>query len=363
MARDRYYSLADMKWGYKQFRVDAASGDLMVLRHGVELWRPMRLFEGVKTACSLFQAAMVDIHRDQVERGHLKIYIDDQLISTEDKETHLQELRTFFGTCRLRNIKLSRPKCLFMRTSMQCFGHVVRKGQIHPPRTYMEKVWATPKPATFAEWERFKGMVTWIVDHLPNAVLLLTTISKEIVPATVRKSGKRGRASTELEWADKALRLWEDLVQVLKSPHLLLLPDLSKEFYLYVDSSTMGVGAILMQLNEDLRLQVVACWSHVWKYKWEADITNPRLIELNGLVLALEHWACWLRNGHTIHCSSDHRTLSQTIRLHPNDSVRLRQLIAKLSVFPVEIDYVPGRLFGGVDWWSREGLLLADSTL
>ena len=223
----------------------------------------------------------------------------------------------------------------------------------------MEKVWAVPKPATFADWERYKGMVTWIVDHLPNAVLLLTTISKEIVPTTIRNSGKRGRASAELEWTDKALRLWEDLVHILKSPRLLLLPDLSKEFHLHVDSSTMGVGAILMQENDDRRLQVVACWSHVWKYKWEADITNPRLIELNGLVLALEHWACWLRNGHTIHCSSDHRSLSQSIRPHPNDSDRLRQLIAKLAVFPVEIVYVPGRLFGGVDWWSREGLQLA----
>ena len=301
---------------------------------------------------------MVDIHQNQVERGHLHIYIDDQLIATEDRDTHLQELRTFFGTCRLRHIKLSRPKCLFMRTSMQCFGHVVRKGQIQPPRTYMEKVWAAPKPATVAEWERFKGMVTWIVDHLPNAVLLLTTISKEIVPVA-RKSGKRGRAAAELEWTDAAIMLWEDLVEVLKSPHLLLLPDLSKGFHLHVDSSTMGVGAILMQENDAGHLQVVACWSHVWKYKWEADITNPRLIELNGLVLALEHWACWLRNGHTIHCSSDHRSLSQSIRPHPNDSDRLRQLIAKLAVFPVEIVYVPGRLFGGVDWWSREGLQLA----
>ena len=43
----RYYSLADMRTGYKQFRVERESQDLLMIKHKSELWRPTRLFEGV----------------------------------------------------------------------------------------------------------------------------------------------------------------------------------------------------------------------------------------------------------------------------------------------------------------------------
>ena len=101
-------------------------------------------------------------------------------------------------------------------------------------------------------------------------------------------------------------------------------------------------------------LHPVEFWSSKWKYVWERD-APPRTLELNGLVRALRHWAHYVRNGHPIEVYTDHRSLSQSLVPTADDDVHVRNLLASLAVYDVQISYTPGRNFQGPDWFSREG--------
>jgi len=292
---------------------------------------------------------MVDMNRVQLQRKKLKIYLDDCFIATVTRAEHLRELRQFFETCRRRHIRLKLSKCIFMVMMIQWLGHHLEDGTIRPPDTYMRKIWRVEKPANVGELYRFLGMVVWIVQHLPRAILICDVLYK-LFPND-RRSKRR-----KLEWTDDALETWDELQGVLHSPYVLSLPDLGRPFVIQVDSAhSTGVGAVLMQCDQGTGvLHPVEFWSSRWKYKWEQD-APPRTLELNGLVQALRHWAHYVRNGHPIAVYSDHRSLSQSLVPRADDDVHVRNLLGALAVFDVVINYTPGRFFVGPDWLSREG--------
>jgi hypothetical protein len=82
-------------------------------------------------------------------------------------------------------------------------------------------------------------MVAWIISHMPKGIILCNQLSA-MFP-------KDKRRSAPLVWTPEADEAWDDLRLLLQSPYVLKLPDLTKPFVLQVDSSRIGVGAILMQ--------------------------------------------------------------------------------------------------------------------
>jgi hypothetical protein len=83
-------------------------------------------------------------------------------------------------------------------------GHYMEGGTIRPPDTYMQKNWRVEKPANVGELYRFLGMVVWIVQHLPWAILICDLLYK-LFPND-RRSKRR-----KLEWTDDALETWDEL--------------------------------------------------------------------------------------------------------------------------------------------------------
>jgi hypothetical protein len=88
---------------------------------------------------------------------------------------------------------------------------------------------------------------------------------------------------------------------------------------------------------------------------WEKD-APPRVLELNGMVKALSHWAHYVRNGHRVKVCTDHRSLAQKLSPDTDDSPQVRNLYARACQFDVCVEYTPGKAHVGPDWWSREGI-------
>ena len=157
-----------------------------------------------------------------------------------------------------------------------------------------------------------------------------------------------------MEWTDSMIDAWNKLGELVEHPELLLLPDFNKSFGIQVDSSAKGgVGAILTQQDAKGEVRAVEFFSQKWEREWQVK-GDARTLELCGLVVAMKRWAHYIRNGMPIYVTSDHRSLSQTVRPLPADSPRVRGLISHLCDYNLVLDYLPGRLLLA-DWWSREG--------
>ena len=140
----------------------------------------------------------------------------------------------------------------------------------------------------------------------------------------------------------------------LTSRPLLIFPDYTKPFHIYVDASTVGRGGALMQelySDETKRLKMlpIAYWSRVnsaSERKW-ATIQ----LELSAIVLALRHFQSYIY-GNKVIVHSDHRPLIYLIQrkgTHPN----LARWAVELMQYDLHIEHVAGAINRVADCLSK----------
>jgi hypothetical protein len=345
------FSLGDLKGSYHQVPIDPASQWLLTFGLGGQLYSSGRLLEGISIAPAIFQSLMVSLfhlpsHCSEL-RDHSKIWLDDVLLHSVDEDSHLRLLECFFEQCSLRHVRLSLDKCVFGVTRIDWLGHVLCNRCLTPPKSYMEALLKQPRPNTVVELQKFLGSVNWVLLHLVDAPRTLAPLYALLKDVPVGRKNRKKPPKAELVWSEKALRSFDSVHSMLVRPQALKIPDLSAPFGIVCDASAVGWGAILIQHAGFGGLEDLNCWRPVqfaggqWKSLKERD-APPRVLELNAVINALQHWSHFVRNGLRIRVWSDHKSLSQQVVPLPWDESRLRQLIGILKVFPVEIVHIPG---------------------
>ena len=109
---------------------------------------------------------------------------------------------------------------------MEFLGHQVVCDVINPSRDNLEKVRNTPRPTTKKQVRSFLGLVRYYRDHIPAFAEISAPLTDLL---------KKGKA------------------EHIQQEPVLKLPDLSKPFVLRTDASGVGVAAVLLQENDDLR--------------------------------------------------------------------------------------------------------------
>jgi hypothetical protein len=353
MGKKRWFSAFDLKGGYHQLRIDQASSELCMVRHGVALWRPSRLMEGVFTAPGIFTSIMHDINKEQLDEGEIAIYLDDVCAASEEKQQHLREVDRFLEQCQIYDVRLSFPKCQLMRQELQWLGHSIRDGQVRPLSSYLAKLKALPLPETVEDLQRGLGLMVWIVRHLPGAIRLASPLYNMLEGKLTPRKRK-----DKLLWTPGLRGVWSRLKTLMLSPAVLALPDPGLPYHIQVDASALGYGACLMQMRLGY-LVPVEFLSQRWKTKWQLH-APARTLELSALSCAVKHWSYLILNGLPVSVQSDHRSLSQLIQAQPDDEPRVRLAIGRLAPMNLQIDYVPGKFLIGPDWLSREGIKYND---
>ena len=79
---------------------------------------------GLKSACSTF-ARVVQIGFEPQLHRNMEAYMDDIVVKTKDKATHVQDLEETFANLRKINLKLNPKKCVFGVLSGKLLGFFV----------------------------------------------------------------------------------------------------------------------------------------------------------------------------------------------------------------------------------------------
>ena len=105
----------------------------------------------------------------------------------------------------------------------------------------------------------------------------------------------------KFEWTDKYEASFQELKKRLISAPILIMPDITKPFYVYCDASKIGLGCVLMQEGK-----VISYLSRQLKQHEENYPTHD--LELAAVVLALKTWRHYLM-GNRCEIYSDHKSL------------------------------------------------------
>ncbi|TPX39897.1 hypothetical protein SeLEV6574_g06928, partial [Synchytrium endobioticum] len=132
-----------------------------------------------------------------------------------------------------------------------------------------------------------------------------------------------------------------------------MFPRPDQPFYLHFDSSDLGTGAVLQQLDDDGHLRPLEFYSKKWNAV-EFNYSTPDK-ELYGLVLALKHWYPWLYGATEVIVYIDHKSLrdfSKTKLLKPRHA--RWALVLEDYKGRMKVHWIPGKINTVADAASRD---------
>lgn len=283
---------------------------------------PFGLCNAPQTMCRLM---------DQIIPPDLKMcvfgYLDDLVIVSEDFTQHLAVLVRISEQFRKANLTLNVSKSHFCVTRVKYLGYVIGDGGIStdPEKVSAIRNWPTPK--NVKQVRGFLGIAGWYRRFIEN-------FSSVVFPITETLSSKK-----KFSWTPDAHRAFEQIKTLLSSSPVLINPDFSKKFYLHCDASDYGIGAVLVQMDEEGNERPVAFMSR----KLNSAQRNYSVTERECLaaVEAIQKFRCYLELQE-FEVITDHSSLVWLMR-QPNLSGRLARWVLKLQAFKFTVSHRKGR--------------------
>eukprot|EP00963_Diacronema_lutheri_P003316 scaffold280_cov391-Pavlova_lutheri.AAC.18 len=250
----KYFSSLDALDGFHQIRMhpDDIDKTAVVTPFGSYVWKVMPM--GAANAPAMFQRMM--------NREHFK---------------HLEE---FFATCERADTRLKRSKCHFFMSTLEWIGFRIRDGQLACTDHLLSKIKQFPRPRTQRENMAFLGLCQFYMRLVPR-------YAERAAPLTELNQAalKHGFASY---WKEPQEKAYQELIKALTTAPVLALFDEDRPIRVETDASDVGMGAALMQHDQEGGWHPVEFWSK--KFNAAQQNYHPAKKETCAILYALQHW-------------------------------------------------------------------------
>lgn len=294
--------------------------------------------QGDCNAPATFQRLMTHLFRRFIGK-FLHVYLDDIYIYSNSFEDHRSHIRQVLDVLRENSLYLNPSKVFLFADKLDCLGHIIEGGSIHPASDKMDQIknWKTPR--TLKEVQRFLGLVNYLRSFLPDIAKFTTPLANCCA----------GNAS--FEWTPLRDICFNHVKQIVANAPILSPIDASNPEPIWVicDASTSGVGAYYGQGPTWRTCKPAGFHSRKFSNAQRNYRTHEQ--ELLAILQALMSWEDKLI-GRKFTVVTDHKSLEffQTQgRLSPRQS----RWWEFLSRFDYETVYVKGHTNTIADLFSR----------
>lgn len=166
-------------------------------------------------------------------------YLDDLIIVSEDFSSHLATLVRIADQFRRANLTLNLSKSKFCVTEVKYLGFVIGHGGLKTDPEKVDAILAWPTPRNLKQVRGFLGLSGWYRRFIDN-------FSTVVFPITEVLSTKK-----KFEWTPEAAQAFSRIKTLLTTAPVLINPDFSKKFFIHCDASDYGIGAVLVQMDEN----------------------------------------------------------------------------------------------------------------
>lgn len=335
LAGHKFFSRLDLSKGYWQLPLAECSRPKTAFQTPKGLYHFCRMPFGLVTAPASFSRLMRLVLKDM---ENIDNFIDDIIIFTMTFVEHLNVLRELL--IRLRNAHLTaKPgKCSIAYDSLECLGHFVGDDKLKPHPDKVRAIEEAPRPITKKQVRSFLGLVGFYRKFIPNFACIavpLTDLTKKGQPNKVIWERSHEHAFGTLRNA------------LIKFP-ILKLPNMSEPFILMTDASDYGIGAVLMQEQEGIKMPV----SYASRKLKSSEVAYSTIEkECLAIVWAIQKFHRYLY-GQEFTLQTDHKPL---IYLNKKKvaNARLMRWALVLQPYKFKIVAVSGKANVGADYLSR----------
>lgn len=348
-----YYSTLDLCQGFHQCQLSEERDEdgfssrdksSMVTPFGTYQWNVVGF--GMSNAPSHFSRCM-DMVLSGLHWSICCVFIDDLVIFSKTFKQHCRDLRTVLQRLIDFEVKVKPEKCHLFTDSVQYLGHTLTRDGIEPIQARIEAISKIQPSKTLTELRSFVATCQYyrrfIRDFAKIAAPLYELTKKEKQPF------KGWEPNSKEDIAFHALK------KAMSSAPLLKLPNYQKPYFISVDASGHGFGAVLEQdfVGPDgkVRRHPIHFASRRVSPR-EAKLHSTHR-EASAVVWALHYFRYYIQGLPTT-VYTDHGPLTWLMSTEFKNTP-LAKYAARLQEWQkdVTIKYKPGRVHGNADGPSR----------
>ena len=217
---------------YHQLELSPESRHITTFCTHLGLFRYKRLNYGTNAAGELFQHTL-----QQTLQGikGIKNIADDIIVFGSTRENHDRALEECLTRLQEHNLTLNFEKCKFLKKNFEFFGLVFTEQGVSPDPKKIEAFANTRRPTTVSEIRSLLGMANYSSKFIKD----YATITEPLRELT--------RNNTRFTWTHKHQAAYDKLKHALLNSPVMSHFDTSKETFILVDASPLGLSAILAQ--------------------------------------------------------------------------------------------------------------------
>jgi transposase InsO family protein len=328
-------SAFDLKDGYHQVEIEENDRHKLAFMFEGKRYMFARAPFGLKMLVPYFQGLMETMLEEA--DADLIIYLDDVIVYTiprvgENRDTwlrrHAEQCNSVWRVFNKYNLRVNTEKLRMGYERLRVLGHLVdgQTKRIDPVKIEQMANW--PVPRTGKDVQRLLGFCNYVREHIPLYAILAAPLEE-----------LKGMKNIEKLWASdvRYQRCFDAFVAVLKEAPVLQKPLPDVQFEVYTDASKVGVGAVLLQREEN-GIRYICFSSKALAGAQKGYSANRR--ELLAIVFALQQYRCYLYLNHfTLH--TDHKALCYMFsQVQLND--KLAESFETIQQYSFEIRHVRG---------------------
>ncbi|XP_061129807.1 uncharacterized protein K02A2.6-like [Syngnathus typhle] len=336
MTGAKFFSKLDASHGFWQLRLDPESSKYTTFNTPFGRYCFLRLPFGIKSAPEIFHRAMESMIEGL---DGTRVYIDDLVVWGKTQQQHDERLEKLFQRVKKHGLKLNRDKCLFGVKEMTFLGDKVTSEGVEPDQSKVQAILDMPAPTDKKGVLRAMGMINFRGKFIPN-LTSKTACLRELL-----------QHNTVFEWTYRHEREWKKLKETVTTEPVLTFFDPSKPTKISTDASKDGLGAALLQMNEDK-------WQPVAYASRSMTETEQRYAQIEketlGLVFGCGKFHSYVYGLPTFTAETDHKPLITIRKKNLNDmSPRIQRMMMALQRYDFELIYTPGKYIVLADALSR----------
>ena len=239
------------------------------------------------------------------------------------------------------NLKLAPEKSFFMLLKVKFLGHEIGYNTIKPIHSEIAAIHKIPSPTGKVALMSFIGALNFYTKFIEKLHINLKPFYDLL------------HQNTPWKWTDEHERLFQKLKMSLTSETELTIPNTKHPFFITVDASLIGLGAVLFQLNDQNKMKVIPNNSRILNPQEQKLPTLD--CELLGIVHALQIYEILIIGSpHPIHIFTDQKPLLHCFSKKGNLSPRFNRAQMQLTKFSkLKILHTPGKNLSVADMLSR----------
>lgn len=341
MAGATVFSKLDANAGFHQIKLTPQSQLLTTFISPFGRFCYNRVPMGINSAPEHYQRQVHQVLDHQV--GAVCI-ADDIIVFGRGTAQHDEHLDQTLKKLSDANVTLNKQKCEFRKTEISVVGHVVGKYGVKADPDKIRAIQDLPQPTNLTELRSFLGMVNQLGKFLPD----LSAITE---PLRSLLSSK-----TTWHWDQAQSQAFMKVKELVSHTPVLALYDPNRQTKVSADSSSYGLGAVLLQLGDDQN------WHPVCFASRSLSETESRYAQVEKEALAstyaCEKFSKYLTGLAVFTLETDHKPLIALLGSKALDELppRIQRMRMRLMRFTYNIVHVPGRHMYTADFLSRSPL-------